>query len=116
MHYIADQTHKSGGALTPEARALLRALNTGAQGPAPLPATSFEGSVIGDSATLGAGEVARVLGCSRRWATHLLGSGRLSAWRVGRTWVTTQRDLDRYRYGEETHDEHPNEPGAAPAA
>ncbi|MFJ7780086.1 helix-turn-helix domain-containing protein [Streptomyces yangpuensis] len=71
--------------------------------------------MIADSATLGASEVARALGCSRRWASHLLGSGRLHARRVGRTWITTQRDLDRYRYGEETHDDRPEEPGA-PAA
>ncbi|MFF4448929.1 helix-turn-helix domain-containing protein [Streptomyces sp. NPDC001502] len=120
--YLSARTRTSGGALTPEARDLLRALDAGAQGPTPSPATSSEGSVIGDSATLGASEVARVLGCSRRWATYLLGSGRLSAWRVGRTWVTTQRDLDRYRYryryryGEETHDDRTEDPGSAPAA
>ncbi|MER6199818.1 helix-turn-helix domain-containing protein [Streptomyces sp. NPDC001586] len=113
MRYLTVQNRAGGGALTPAARELLRALHASAQGPALRPATSSEGSVIGDSATLGASEVARVLGCSRRWATHLLGSGRLSAWRVGRTWVTTQRDLDRYRYGEETHDDHPaGEPAA----
>ncbi|MFJ3978356.1 helix-turn-helix domain-containing protein [Streptomyces sp. NPDC090021] len=115
MRYLTDQNRANGGALTPEARELLRALHTSAQGRTAPPATSSEGSVIADSATLGASEVARVLGCSRRWATHLLGSGRLRAWQVGRTWVTTQRDLDRYRHGEETHNAR-HEPGAAPAA
>lgn len=103
--YLADRTRANGGALTPEARTLLRNLHAAAQGPAPHPPTSSEGSDLEGSATLGAHGVARVLGCSRRWATHLLSSGRLNAWRVGRNWFTTQRDLDRYRFGEETPDE-----------
>ncbi|MGW2584529.1 helix-turn-helix domain-containing protein [Streptomyces virginiae] len=111
--HLEDQIRTNGGALTPEARALLRALHESAQSPALRPATSSEGSVIGDGGTLGASEVARALGCSRRWASYLLGSGRLRAWRVGRTWVTTQRDLDRYRFGEEPpHAKPAGEPAA----
>ncbi|MGG8409948.1 helix-turn-helix domain-containing protein [Streptomyces sp. 12297] len=106
--YLADRTRANGGALTPEARTLLRALHAAAQGTGVgADHCSSEGSGTSNSPTLGANEVADVLGCSRRWATHLLSSGRLVAWRVGRTWITTQGDLDRYRYrfGEETPDE-----------
>ncbi|GHH38202.1 hypothetical protein GCM10018773_15800 [Streptomyces candidus] len=109
--YLADQTRTNGGALTPEARSFLRALHGAAQGAVPVPdePTSPRGSEVGDGDMVGAHEVASVLQCSRRWATHLLSSGRLDAWRVGRDWVTTRRDLDRYRF-----EEHPRgKPGPA---
>lgn len=97
--YLDARVRTDGGEVTADARALLHALNR-AVSTAPDAPTSSEGSVVGGLEILGAHEVADILGCSRRWATALLGSGRLRAWQVGgRTWVTTRGDLDAYRYG-----------------
>ncbi|WP_443055365.1 helix-turn-helix domain-containing protein [Streptomyces sp. NBC_00258] len=83
---------------------------SGVSGETPTP-TSSEGSDLDTSEILGAHEVADLLGCSRRWATALLGSGRIRAWQAGRTWVTTRGDLDRYRFEEPAHgneEDHPH--------
>lgn len=116
--YLDARVRTDGGEVTADARALLHALNR-AVSTAPDASTSSEGSAVGGLEILGAHEVADILGCSRRWATALLGSGRLRAWQVGgRTWVTTRGDLDAYRYGRtEATDEQPQdtpEPGQAP--
>ncbi|MER7969686.1 helix-turn-helix domain-containing protein [Streptomyces sp. NPDC096080] len=103
--YLGTAARTGGGALTPDARTFLRDLHRAASGsPADAPPSS-QGSTAITSATLGAHEVADQLGCSRRWATALLGSGRIRATRAGRTWVTTQAYLDAFRYGhEESHE------------
>lgn len=97
--YLADQARANGGALTPEARTLLRDLHKAAQG-IPADSSSSRGSDPAPSATLTTRDVAAVLGCTRRWATRLLSSGRIEAWRSGRDWATTAASLDRYRYGD----------------
>ena len=109
--HLAARSRAGGGALTPDARALLRALHQAAAGATGTP-TSSQGSHVDASEILGAHEVADLLGCSRRWATALLGSGRIRSRQAGRTWVTTRGDLDAYRYGREegAHEEdHPAE-------
>ncbi|MGW7195998.1 helix-turn-helix domain-containing protein [Streptomyces chryseus] len=108
--YARDHVRDGGGSLAPEAADLLRALHKAAEGPAATSATSSEGSPLAPTTTLGARDVAQVLGCSRRWATFLLSSGRLDAWRVGRTWVTTAASLDRHRYGTGETDARPTGP------
>lgn len=100
--HLAAQNRAAGGELSPDARALLYALHRAASGDSPAP-TSSQGSDLANSEILGAHEVAEILGCSRRWATALLSSGRLGSRRVGRTWVTTRGDLDRYRFEEPAH-------------
>lgn len=98
MRYVSERV-RDGGTLSPQLRTFLRDLHQSASA-APDASTSSEGRVVGGLEILGAHEVADILGCSRRWATALLGSGRLRAWQVGgRTWVTTRGDLDAYRYG-----------------
>jgi hypothetical protein len=102
--HLADRTRADGGELSPDARSLLYALHRAASGVSTVVDTapsSSEGSDVADFEILGAHEVAGILGCSRRWATALLGSGRLDSRRVGRAWVTTRGDLDAYRYGRE---------------
>lgn len=112
--HLAASSRAGGGALTPDAHALIRALHKAANG-APPDRSSSEGSDLDSSEILGAHEVADMLGCSRRWATALLSSGRLGSRRVGRTWVTTRGDLDRYRFEEHAHGEPGHPPQAEPA-
>lgn len=102
--HLHARTRDGGATLTPEARTLLRDLHRAASGVSTIVDTgpsSSEGSHVDGSDILGAHEVADLLGCSRRWATVLLSSGRLGSRRVGRAWVTTRGDLDAYRYGRE---------------
>ncbi|MFD6887149.1 helix-turn-helix domain-containing protein [Streptomyces sp. NPDC059957] len=116
MHYIADQTQKSGGALSPEARALLRALNAGAQGPG-----TASGTPSADSRTvdherhghlLGAAEAAKLLGCTRSYFRRLCRSGALPAQRLSGGWVVEAAALDDHRYGRQEH----GKPGPTPPA
>lgn len=95
---------RDGAVLTPDMRALLIALHRSISGATGTPISS-EGSAVDGLEILGAHEVADLLGCTRRTATSLLGSGRLRAWQVGRIWVTTRGDLDRYRFEESPHGE-----------
>ncbi|MEV6752377.1 helix-turn-helix domain-containing protein [Streptomyces sp. NPDC051214] len=100
--HLAAQNRTSGGELSPEARSLLHALHRAASGASPAPISS-EGNAVDGLEILGAHEVAEIIGCSRRTATSLLGSGRLRAWQVGRIWVTTRGDLDSFRFEEPAH-------------
>lgn len=88
-----------GAALSPDMERLLLALHRSISGATGAPISS-EGSGVDGLEILGAHEVAEIIGCTRRTATSLLGSGRLRAWQVGRIWVTTRGDLDRYRFEE----------------
>jgi hypothetical protein len=98
-HCKAEQ-RDHGAALSPDMERLLLALHRAASGFTGAPISS-EGSPVDGLEILGAHEVAEIIGCTRRTATSLLGSGRLRAWQVGRIWVTTRGDLDAHRYGRE---------------
>lgn len=100
--HCQTEQREHGAVLSPEMHALLIALHRAASGATGAPASS-RGSPVAESEILGAHEVAEILGCSRRWATALLSSGRLGSRRVGRDWVTTRGDLDRYRFEEPAH-------------
>ena len=97
-HCKAEQ-RDHGAALSPDMERLLLALHRAASGVTGTPVSS-QGSAVDGLEILGAHEVAEIIGCTRRTATTLLGSGRLRAWQVGRIWVTTRGDLNRYRFEE----------------
>jgi len=101
MPALRDRVRTAGVPLSARAEAAVIALIHASE----QPPTSPERSAITEAATLGSGDVARVLSCSPRWAQYLLRSGRLDAWRVGRTWVTTAAALDAYRFGEAAADD-----------
>ncbi|MGW2580633.1 helix-turn-helix domain-containing protein [Streptomyces virginiae] len=101
-----DQNRANGGALTPEARELLRALDRGAQGPAPL-AGSTGGTPAPDSCnvvTCTARQAAQLLACSPGFVRRLARSGRLQGHKAGPVWLIDRTSLDAYRFGETTHD------------
>ena len=103
--YLQDRVRADGGALSPEARALLHALNRAAQAPSSDPGTSTPAPATVDHTragdVLGMEEVAALLGCSPEYARRLARTGRFPARRVGHVWLTTLTSLDAYRYGRE---------------
>ncbi|MER6484107.1 helix-turn-helix domain-containing protein [Streptomyces virginiae] len=117
--HLSARTRASGGALTPEARELLRALHASAQGlgsGSATPPVDSRTVIAGYGRLLGVAEAAAVLGCHPSYVRRLCHTGRLPAQRNRGGWVIEATALDRYRHGEETHDDRPEEPGAAPAA
>lgn len=113
--YLSDRTRVSGGALTPEARELLRALHAGAQGLAHI-AGSTDGTPDPNSCnvvTVTARQAAQQLACSPGFVRRLARSGRLHGHKAGPVWLIDRASLDAYRFGEQTHDDIT---GAAPAA
>ncbi|MER6252904.1 helix-turn-helix domain-containing protein [Streptomyces sp. NPDC001584] len=113
--YLSARTRTSGGALTPEARALLRALDAGAQSPARLTG-STGGTTDPDSrnvVTVTARQAAQLLACSPGFVRRLARSGLLEGHKAGPVWLIDRASLDAYRFGEQTHDDIA---GAAPAA
>lgn len=107
MHYIADQTQKSGGALSPEARTLLRALNAGAQAPGTACGTPSVDSGTVDHErhghVLGVAEAAGLLGCTPSFVRRLCRTGVLRAQRIKGGWVIEASALDDHRFGRQAH-------------
>ncbi|MFI1726900.1 helix-turn-helix domain-containing protein [Streptomyces sp. NPDC020489] len=98
--YLTDRVRADGGALSPDARALLHALNHAAQQPSsasdtptPAPAT------VVTSRVLGVAEAADVLGCNRSYVRRLCLAGRIPATRNRGGWVIEAAALDDYRHG-----------------
>ncbi|MFE1344716.1 helix-turn-helix domain-containing protein [Streptomyces sp. NPDC058757] len=112
--YLGDRTRTSGGALTPEARELLRALNRAAQGPSSASATpDAETPTVGhgQGGLLGVAEASRILGCNPSYVRRLCHLGTIPAQRLQGGWVIEAAALDDYRHGR-TH----GKPGPASAA
>jgi excisionase family DNA binding protein len=98
--YLQGRVRDDGGALSPDARALLHALNQAAQQPSsasdtptPAPAT------VVTSRVLGVAEAAAVLGCNRSYVRRLCHAGRIPATRITGGWVIEAAALDDYRHG-----------------
>ncbi|MFJ9217878.1 helix-turn-helix domain-containing protein [Streptomyces sp. NPDC102383] len=96
MRYVSDRA-RDGGALTPDMRAFLAALNRAAscapETPTPAPAT------VVTSRVLGVAEAAELLGCSRQYVRRLCQAGQLPATRITGGWVIEAAALDDYRHG-----------------
>ena len=102
--HLSAQNRTSGGELSPDARALLRALHRAASGPGsasdtptPAPAT------VDTSRVLGVAEAADVLGCNRSYVRRLCLAGRIPATRITGGWVIEAAALDDYRHGRTHH-------------
>lgn len=117
--YLSSQSRANGGALSPDARGLLRALHAAAEAPGTASGTPTPDSRTVDHERhghlLGAAEAADLLECTTSYVRRLCRTGELPARRLLGGWVIETAALDRYRHGEETHDDR-HEPGAAPAA
>lgn len=112
--YLGDRTRANGGAITPEARDLLHALNRAAQGPSSASATPDDGPptvVHGQGQLLGVAEAARVLGCNPSYVRRLCHRGTIPAQRLQGGWVIEAGALDDYRHGRTD-----GKPGPAQAA
>ncbi|WP_367648567.1 helix-turn-helix domain-containing protein [Streptomyces sp. NRRL S-98] len=118
--YLSSQSRANGGALSPDARGLLRALHAAAETPSTASGTPTPDSRTvdheGHGHVLGAAEAAGRLECTASYVRRLCRTGALPARRLSGGWVIETAALDRYRHGEETQDDRPDEPGAAPAA
>ncbi|NEA78032.1 helix-turn-helix domain-containing protein [Actinospica acidiphila] len=112
--HLAASVRSGGGSLTPDARALLHALQRAASHP--VSPTKPAGD---DPATvwLGMGEVAALCGCSAQWARRLAARGELpGARRVGRIWLVPASSVDAFRHEREEApggEEHEAEDGEA---
>jgi len=92
--HLDARTRADGGAITPEARTLLRDLHRAASGTTtPAPATVVTSRVVGVA------EAAAVLGCNPRYVRKLCLAGRLPATRNRGGWVIEAHALDDYRHG-----------------
>ncbi|MEU2596971.1 helix-turn-helix domain-containing protein [Streptomyces hirsutus] len=102
--YLDNRVRSSRGAITPDARALLRELHRAAEGapehssdngtPSPSIATVATGSEVSVM------EAAALLGCTPDYARRLARSGAFQARRIGaRTWAIDRTSLDTYRHG-----------------
>lgn len=104
--YLRDRVQTGGGALTPDARALLRDLHRAAEGTED--AATIEHSSDNDTAPsptatvteVSVGEAAAVLGCSAGYVRRLARTGTIRAHRIGaRAWAIDRTALDTYRHG-----------------
>ncbi|MFF3897920.1 helix-turn-helix domain-containing protein [Streptomyces sp. NPDC001812] len=104
--YLGDRVRTGGGALTPDARTLLRDLHRAAEG-ARTELSSDNGTPPPPTATVATGsevsvmEAAALLGCTPEYARRLARAGAFQARRIGaRTWAIDRTSLDTYRHGE----------------
>ncbi|WP_457460067.1 helix-turn-helix domain-containing protein [Streptomyces sp. TE5632] len=106
--YLRDRVQAGGGALTPDARALLRDLHRaaeGADGPV-FERGSDNGTASPATANVTTGtdvsvqEAAALLGCTAGYVRRLARHGAFQARRIGaRTWAIDRASLDTYRHG-----------------
>lgn len=105
--YLSARTRTAGGALTPEARELLRALHVAAQELSSASATPPADSRTVDHErhghVLGVAEAAGVLGCHPSYVRRLCHTGVLPAQRLSGGWVVDANALDDYRHGSRAH-------------
>lgn len=100
--YLSSRTRADGGALTPEARELLRALHAGAQGlgsESDTPHANSRSVEHGSGPVLGVAEAAGVLGCNPSYVRRLCHTGTLPAQRIRGGWVIEAGALNDYRHG-----------------
>lgn len=98
---VARQNGANGGALSPEARDLLRALHSAAQGPGSGSDTSTGHSRTVDhrsGSVFGVAEAASVLGCHPSYVRRLCHTGAIQAQRNRGGWVIEANALDTYRF------------------
>ncbi|MFI1422745.1 helix-turn-helix domain-containing protein [Streptomyces sp. NPDC020731] len=100
--YLGDRVRTGGGALTPDARALLRDLHRAAV----IDHSSDNGTVPPATATVApvtevsVSEAAALLGCTAGYVRRLARYGTLTARRIGtRTWAIDRASLDTFRHG-----------------
>ncbi|MEU8711672.1 helix-turn-helix domain-containing protein [Streptomyces sp. NPDC048663] len=112
--YLADRNRTDGGALTPDARALLRDLHRAASRPSSASDTPTPAPVtVITSRVIGVAEAADLLGCNQSYVRRLCLAGRIPATRNRGGWVIETTALDDYRHGRPTrgHEEdHLSEP------
>lgn len=95
---LTERVRRDGGTVSPQARALLRALHRADQG------VEQAGSAIGTATAVPAtvevsvGDVAADMGASREYVRRLCRAGVLPGRRVGRLWLIT---IDRERLAHE---------------
>lgn len=116
--YLRDRVQAGGGALTPDARALLRDLHRAAEGTEPGAAiehSSDNGTAppppdsVATAMEVSVGEAAALLGCTAEYVRRLARDGAFTARRIGaRTWAIDRASLDAYRHGETQHDRRPH--------
>ncbi|QQM42817.1 helix-turn-helix domain-containing protein [Streptomyces liliifuscus] len=112
--HLSDRTRADGGAITPEARTLLRDLHQAASGAVsgtstPAPAT------VDTARVMGVAEAADVLGCNPRYVRRLCHAGRIPAQRIPGGWVIERTALDDYRHGRAPNGEPGHTPTDEPA-
>ncbi|MFH9038971.1 helix-turn-helix domain-containing protein [Streptomyces sp. NPDC017966] len=97
--HLAARARAGGGALTPDARALLAALNRAASAPVSptKPADDDPATVM-----LGMGDAAALMGCTPQWARRLAARGAIpGAQRVGRIWLVPASSVDAFHHERE---------------
>ncbi|MFH8471975.1 helix-turn-helix domain-containing protein [Streptomyces sp. NPDC018000] len=103
--YLRDRVQAGGGALTPDARALLRDLHRAAEGAEAdtIEHSSDIGTVPpppGTVNTVSVAEAAAALECRPEYVRRLARRGDLTAHRLGRrAWAIDRASLDHYRHG-----------------
>ncbi|WP_435272202.1 helix-turn-helix domain-containing protein [Streptomyces parvulus] len=101
--FLGARQRADGGTLTPDARALLAALNRAATQPvsATKPAGGQPANVM-----LGMGDAAALLGCSPQYARRLAARGEIpGAQRVGRIWLVPSNSLDAFHHERQEDDD-----------
>ncbi|MFE5397438.1 helix-turn-helix domain-containing protein [Streptomyces sp. NPDC056568] len=110
--FLSARATANGGALTPEARALLHALHRAASSASATPTAAP--ATVNTSRVLGVAEAADVLGCNRQYVRRLCLAGRIPATRITGGWVIEAAALDDYRHGRAPNgEEHEAEDGEA---
>lgn len=98
--YLEDRVRADGGALSPDARTLLRDLHQAATDPGSASATPTPAhATVVTARVMGVAEAADVLGCNPSYVRRLCHAGRIPAHRITGGWVIEAHALDDYRHG-----------------